>query len=287
MISKDTFGRRNAEYRESIYVGYRFYDKAEKELRFPFGHGLSYTRFTYSGLEIDGRTVTATVTNTGSVSGAEIVQLYIAPPQDNRHRPVQELKDFVRLELQPGESRRVSFTLDDRSFAVWADGWKVPAGSYEVRIAASSRDIRLTGRIEISGQKLSVPVWQQGSWYETMNGIPSRAEWEQVMGHPVMQNEKPLKGMFTLDNTCIEMKEHSLIMKIQYKVTENIIAKSFDGKKDYSDPSFRVMMVCAVDCPLRATVILAGGSMSDSVAQGLLHMANGHFFKGIAAMLKK
>ena len=106
VISKDTFGKRNVEYRESIYVGYRYYDKAHVDVRFPFGYGLSYTKFTYSNLQIQDRTVTATVTNIGSAFGAEVVQLYIAPPQNGIHRPVKELKGFARVELWPGESRQ-------------------------------------------------------------------------------------------------------------------------------------------------------------------------------------
>ena len=90
-----------------------------------------------------------------------------------------------------------------------------------------------------------------------------------------------------MDNTCLEMKDSSLVMKIQYKVTENIIAKSYGGKKDLSDPSYRMTLTCAVDCPLRASVISSGGSLTYSVAKGLLHMANGHYLKGIVAMLKK
>lgn len=287
VISKDTFGKRNVEYRESIYVGYRYYDKAGVAVRFPFGHGLSYTEFIYRNLQIHDRTVTATVTNTGSIAGAEVVQLYIAPPQDGIHRPVSELKGFVRVELLPNESRQVTFTLDDRSFAIWADGWKVPGGKYEVLLAASSRDIRLRGFVEIEGETVKPSRWQTGSWYRTLSGKPSREEWEMAMGHAVAIVPEAKKGQFTMDNSCWEMKSSSLIMKIQYKVTENIIAKSFGGKKDYSDPAFKMMMVCATDCPLRASVISAGGSMSDSVAQGLLDMANGHYIRGIKAMLKK
>lgn len=287
VISKDTFGKRNAEYRESIYVGYRYYEKARVDVRFPFGYGLSYTAFTYSNLQIQDRTVTATVKNTGSAAGAEVVQLYIAPPQNGIHRPVKELKGFVRVELQPGESRQVTFTLDDRSFAVWADGWKVPGGNYEVLLAASSEDIRLRGSVEIAGEVVKIPKWQKGSWYETLSGNPAREEWEKAMGHSVAIAPEAKKGQFTLDNSCLEMKDSSFIMKIQYKVTENIISKSFGGKKDDSDPSFKMMMVCATDCPLRAVVISSGGAMSDSLARGLLEMANGHYIRGIKAMLKK
>ena len=287
VISKDTFGRKNTEYREGVYVGYRYYDKAGKPVRYPFGHGLSYTEFAYSNLSVEGRTVSVKIQNTGTVRGEEVVQLYIAPPEDGLFRPTRELKGFSKVELDPGESATVQFELDDRSFAVWADGWKVPSGTYTVQIGASSRDIRLTGSIEIAGEEVVAPDWQVGSWYESLSGEPSREEWEKLMGHPVPVQAEPQKGQFTMDSTCMEMKDHSLVMKIQYKVTENIIAKGFGGKKDMSDPAYRMMLTCAVDCPMRAAVISSGGAMSDSLATGLLHMANGHIIRGIAAMLKK
>ena len=287
VICKDTFGKKNTEYREGIYVGYRYYDKAKKAVRYPFGYGLSYTAFAYSNLTVCDRKVSVEVKNTGAVSGAEVVQLYIAPPQSGLFRPVKELKGFERVELAPGEAKTVEFTLDDRSFAIWKDGWKVPGGTYTLQIGASSRDIRLEQHMEVPGEELVAPAWQSGSWYETLSGAPSREEWEQLMGHPVPVTAEPQKGQFTMDSTCMEMKEHSFIMKVQYKVTESIIAKSFGGKKDLDDPAYRMMITCATDCPMRSVVISSGGMMSDSLAQGMLHMANGHFFKGIKAMLKK
>ena len=287
VISKDTFGKKNTEYREGIYVGYRYYDKAKKSVRYPFGHGLSYTTFAYSDLIVRDRKVSVQVKNTGAVSGAEVVQLYIAAPKGGFFRPVRELKGFERVELEPGESKTVEFTLDDRSFAIWSEGWKIPGGTYTVQIGASSRDIRLEQSIEIVGEEISLPVWQAGSWYETLSGHPSREEWEKLMGHPVPVISEPKKGQFTMDSTCMEMKEHSFVMKIQYMVTENIIAKGFGGKKDMSDPSYKMMITCATDCPMRSVVISSGGMMNDSLAQGMLHMANGHYIKGLAAMLKK
>ena len=287
VISKDTFGKKNTEYREGIYVGYRYYDKAGKPVRYPFGYGLSYTSFEYSDLVVQNRKITVQVKNIGKCSGAEVVQLYIAAPQNGIFRPVKELKGFERVELEPGESKTMEFTLDDRSFAIWNDGWKIPGGTYVVQIGSSSRDIRLEQAVEISGEEMAIPVWQAGSWYETLNSKPSREEWEQLMGHPVPIIPEPKKGQFTMDSTCMEMKDHSLVMKIQYMVTESIIAKGFGGKKDMSDPSYKMMITCATDCPMRSVIISGGGAMSDSLAQGLLHMANGHYIKGIAAMLKK
>ncbi|MDD6033326.1 MAG: glycoside hydrolase family 3 C-terminal domain-containing protein, partial [Oscillospiraceae bacterium] len=287
VICKDSFGKRNVEYREGVYVGYRYYDKAKKAVRYPFGHGLSYTSFTYSDLKVNGRTVSVRVTNSGAVKGAEVVQLYVAPPKDGLFRPEKELKGFARVELEPGESKTIEFALDDRSFALWNDGWKIPGGTYTVQIGASSRDIRLQAEIEVAGEPVPAPVWQAGSWYESLQGKPSREEWEKLMGHPVPILPEPKKGSFTMDNSCLEMKDSSFIMKIQYKVTENIIAKDFGGKKDLTDPAYRMMLTCATDCPMRSVIINSSGSMSDSMAAGLLHMANGHFLKGIAAMLKK
>ena len=163
----------------------------------------------------------------------------------------------------------------------------IPGGTYTVQIGASSRDIRLEQVIEISGEEIAVPAWQFGSWYDAMNGQPSREEWEKLMGYPVSIISEPKKGQFTMDSTCMEMKDHSFVMKIQYMVTENIVAKGFGGKKDLSDPSYKMMLTCATDCPMRSVVISSGGMMSESVAQGMLHMANGHYIKGLAAMLKK
>ena len=286
VANRNTFGVYHPEYRESIYVGYRYYDKAGKDVRFPFGFGLSYTGFEYSSLKIDGRNVSVTIKNIGTMAGAEVVQLYVAPPQDGPYRPLRELKRFTRVELAPGEYKEVSFTLDDRCFAVWADGWKVPAGTYEIELAASSRDVRLRGTIQIAGEHIAVPAWQAGSWYETPNGLPSRTDWEKAIGHPVPVQPEPKKGSYTMDNSSMEMKEHSLIMKIMYSVTEKIIVKSFGGKKDLSDPAFKMMLICATDCPMRSVVINAGGSMNDGVAKGLVEMANGHYLRGIGKMIK-
>jgi len=190
---------------------------AGKAVRYPFGHGLSYTTFAYSDLRVQDRKVSVRIQNTGTVRGGEVVQLYVAAPQTGIFRPVKELKGFARVELEPGESREVAFTLDDRSFAIWSDGWRVCGGTYTIRIGASSRDIRLEQRIEIAGEEIPAPHWQKGSWYETLSGKPSREAWETLMGHPVPVIPEPVKGEFSMDSTCMEMKEHSLVMSSSTK----------------------------------------------------------------------
>ena len=281
VVSKETFGKRNVEYREGIYVGYRYYDKADRPVRYPFGHGLSYTSFTYSDLMIDGQTARFHITNSGTLSGSEVAQLYISPPKTGLHRPRRELKGFVKVSLTPGETKTVEIKLNDRSFSVWSDGWKTPGGIYTVQVGASSRDIRLQTEIRLDGDTVPTPKWQPGSWYEIPKGLPDRKEWEHLMGKPVPIVPEPQKGQFTMDNSCFEMKDSSFLMKLQYKVTEHIIAKDFGGKKDLSNPAYRMMLISAVDCPLRASVINSTGLMRDSLGRGLLLMANGHILKGL------
>lgn len=144
-----------SEYREGIYVGYRYFDTAKKAVKYPFGHGLSYTTFVYSDLKVSADRVSFQIRNTGSVSGAEIAQLYVhKATSDGMFRPEQELKGFVKVMLAPGEEQTVSIAFNDRSFAVWnvrENGWVIEGGVYEMRIGASSRDIRLRAEVRKDG----------------------------------------------------------------------------------------------------------------------------------------
>jgi beta-glucosidase len=156
------------EYREGIYVGYRYYDKKEMAVRFPFGHGLSYTTFTYSDLvlnksamqDTEKLTVSCTVKNTGKVSGKEAVQVYVRDTQSTVGRPVRELKEFAKVCLASGEEKRLSFTLDKRAFAYYEPkihDWYVESGIFAVEIGSSSRNIRLCGEVEVRGT-VEIPV---------------------------------------------------------------------------------------------------------------------------------
>ena len=285
VISRDTFGVRDPEYHEGIYVGYRYYDKAQKSVRYPFGHGLSYTSFEYSGLQINDKNVSVSIKNTGNVAGSEVVQLYVAPKTQGIFRPTRELRGFEKIFLLPGESKTVSFALDDRSFSVWSNGWKIPHGEYIIEIGSSSRDIRLSQSINISGEDVESAC--PNSWYHTLLGTPNREEWDKLMGHSVPLSREPKKGEFNMDNTCLEMKKYSLMMKIQYVVTKSIISKGIEGKKDMSNPTYKMMLTSAADCPMRSAVINSGGMMGESLARGMVLMANGKPIRGIAAMMKK
>ncbi len=270
------FGSKDAQYREGIYVGYRYYEKASIPVRWSFGFGLSYTTFAYSDLQVVGNRISVTITNTGTVPGAEVVQLYIAPHTAGIHRPIKELKRFQKKFLQPGESETVDFSLDDRAFAVWDGGWKVPAGTYDILIGDLKAVIRK------DGTEVPAPAWQHDSWYEHPSGTPTQNQWEAMLGHKYTENV-PMKGQFTMDNSVMEMKDHSLIMKIMYKATEGVIAKGFGGKKDYDNPDFRMMMAASAGGPLRSMQI--SGGIRGGLIKGMLHIANGHFLRGIKTII--
>lgn len=149
-------------YHEGIYVGYRYYDKKQMEVLFPFGHGLSYTTFAYGDIQADKRrfadtdtvTVSCRVKNTGGVFGKEIVQLYVRDVSSSVGRPVRELKAFAKVALEPGEEKRVSFTLDKRAFAYYETeihDWFVESGEFVIEIGASSRDIRQSVTVFVEG----------------------------------------------------------------------------------------------------------------------------------------
>lgn len=145
-------------YGENIFVGYRYYDKRDMAVSYPFGHGLSYTEFTYSGLLIDETEwasgqhirVSLNVKNTGGYAGSEVVQLYVKDTESFLPRPEKELKAFCKIRLEPGEEREVGFELDKRDFSFYSpekSAWVAEEGEYVIMAGASSRDIRLSQSI--------------------------------------------------------------------------------------------------------------------------------------------
>jgi beta-glucosidase len=158
-------------YGEGVFVGYRGYDAREQEVSYPFGHGLSYTSFGYSDLDVgvdgeEGVTVSATVTNTGSRAGKEVVQVYVSPPASAVARPVRELKAFAKVALEPGESRRVVLTLSRRDLSYFHPGqgrWVLEGGEFGVALGASSRDLRLSATITVTAPVPVPPLAEDAS----------------------------------------------------------------------------------------------------------------------------
>jgi len=155
-LNKEDVSKGKAVYGEGVFVGYRGYDANGVEPLFPFGFGLSYTKFSYDGLKLDAAEngslkASFTVKNIGAREGAEVAQVYVAPPKCAVPRPPKELKGFAKIQLKPGEAKSVSVELDKDAFAYWSPElkkWTVDAGKYEILVGASSRDIRLKGSCE-------------------------------------------------------------------------------------------------------------------------------------------
>jgi len=161
-------------YGEGVFVGYRGYDAREQEVSYPFGHGLSYTSFGYSDLDVavhgeQGVTVSATVTNTGSRAGKEVVQVYVGAPASAVAHPVRELKAFVKVALEPGESRRVELALTGRDLSYFHPGqgrWVREGGEFGIAVGASSRDLRLTTTVTITAPTPVPPLAEDASLEE-------------------------------------------------------------------------------------------------------------------------
>lgn len=202
---------KTSEYREGLFVGYRYFDTAQKPVLYPFGYGLSYTQFRYSDLKIDGDTVSFSVENTGKMSGAEVAQLYIAPRTNGTFRPAQELKGFVRITLAPNEKKRAEITLTDRSFALWStkhNDWVVESGEYEILVGASSRDIRLHGTVTRKGitEKLYDEPELAPYYTGDVMAVPDAA-FEALLGRPVPQRNWDREAPFGF-NDCVSQGEY-------------------------------------------------------------------------------
>jgi beta-glucosidase len=181
-------------YGEGLFIGYRGYDMCGQDVAFPFGFGLSYTTFELSQLEVTtsgsvsegnlAATVTVVVTNTGQATGAEVVQVYVRDPESSVRRPVRELKGFAKVELQPGESQRVSVTLDQRAFSFWSllhHRWVVESGEFTVEVGRHSRDLPLSQTVAVDAPSLAMPLTRDSTLHEWMSDAVGR----QILGDAV------------------------------------------------------------------------------------------------------
>ena len=281
--AKDNFAGagRTVQYREGLYVGYRYYQTAGVPVAFPFGYGLSYTSFAYSDLKVTADSVTLTVTNTGARDGAEIVQVYIAKPGAEIFRPVQELKAFARVPLAAGESRTVTLPLDDKAFRYWntsTDGWEIEGGRYEVRVGASSADIRLTADVDIRGTNATdpyagkaLPHYKSGS----VQNVPD-AEWEALLGHPIPQDKVKIDRNMTLGE--LNHSRSPLGWLIWAVLTALLNASFKKGKPDLN-------VLFQYNMPLRALAKMTSGAISMGMVDGLVMELQGFWIIGLVRVI--
>ena len=286
------------EYAESIYIGYRYYDKAKQKVRFPFGYGLSYTTFEYSDLQISKQSInfrnneeelsmTCKVKNTGTVAGSEILQLYIADKTPDIFKAEKELKGFAKVSLKPGEEKEVNFTLNKRSFAhydVNSKDWEVLTADYEIQIGASSADIRLNQRIKVVGTVDIMPYRNLPNWYVKPVGKPNISDFEKIYGRTIKPFIPNKKGEYTLINTFNDMKK-SFMVRIIMGAMSKMILKMNGGDKNSSEYIFTIQIV--FNTPVVRLVQQGGGATPLGLMVGVVEFANGHFFRGIKAMTSK
>ena len=275
---------RLAEYREGIFVGYRYYDTAEIAVRYPFGFGLSYTSFSYSDLKITPEEVAFTLTNTGAVEGAEIAQLYISALNSQMFRAKKELKGFQKVFLKPGESRRLSIKLDDKAFRyfnVLTNQFEIESGAYELCVGASSQDIRLKDVCQIQGTMAPIPYSKEmlPSYYSGHVTNVSDEEFKRLLGREIpdalWDRTKPL-GREDMISQMFYAK--SGLARFVYKVLTDIKDRSIAKGK----PDLNILFIYHM--PFRGIAKMTGGAVNMEMVDALLVVINGHFFKGIVQL---
>ena len=281
--AKDNFAGagRTVQYREGLYVGYRYYQTAGVPVAFPFGYGLSYTSFAYSELKADARSVTLTVTNTGSRAGAEIVQVYAAKPDAQIFRPAQELKAFTKVWLEAGESKTVTLLLDDKAFRYWntkTDSWEVEGGTYELRVGASSADIRLTAAVEVNGTSAPNPYAGKALPHYTsgkVQRVPDD-EWETLLGRPIPADTVKIDRNMTLGE--LNHSRSPLCWLVWAVLTMMLNASYKRGK-----PNLNVMF--QYNMPLRALAKMTSGAISMGMVDGIVLEAKGFWVIGLLKVI--
>ncbi len=280
------------EYREGLYVGYRYFDKTEKQVEFPFGFGLSYTKFEYSGISADDKGVKFTVTNTGDVDGAEIAQLYVGKKDGRIFRPVRELKGFKKAYLKKGESKEVTISFDDKTFRyfdVESNQWEVEGGEYVLYIGASSRDIRLETKVTRAATKTECPYKPEElpSYYSGNVEKVGDKEFAEILGRDI-----PRSGYNFYKKNRMVITENCTVADLRY--SKRWVGRLFSGVI-----RFAIKLMSATGNRAMANTLVMGvlhqpvrglakfGGMSRRQMEALLLIFNGHFFKGVGQFLSK
>ena len=273
--------RKTVEYREGLYIGYRYFTTAEKAVRFPFGYGMSYTTFAYSDMAADEQGVSLTVTNTGSVAGTEIVQLYIAKKNSELFRPAKELKGFARVTLAPGEKQRITITLDDKAFRFWnvkANRWEIEGGEYELLVGASVEDIRLCEKISVHGTATVHPYEDRNldCYYKGDVLHVSDADFEKLLGHPIPNGKTKIDRNLTLGELNHARSPLGWLVWLVLTILLDVSYKR--GKPDLN-------ILFQYNMPLRALAKMTNGAISMGMVDGIVMELQGFWILGLVRVI--
>lgn len=292
--SSESFGvkSRQVEYAESIYIGYRYYEKAGISVQFPFGYGLSYTQFELSDLKViygnnaldsdfiwnlsekDEAAVSCRVKNTGKRAGAEVVQIYVSDRTPDIFKAEKELKGFCKVYLEAGEEKEVTIALNRRSFMhydVRTQNWEVLTGQYQIQVGTSSADICLAQDIHVQGTVDTLGYKELPKWYICPTGKPSVSDFEKLYGRKITPFESEKPGEYTLLNTFDDMKENPIVQQIMDGMKGGIL-QSCGG--DENDPEFLFTINIVFGTPLIRLVQQGGGRTPLALMQAAVGAAN-------------
>ena len=275
---------RNSEYREALYVGYRYYSTVGKKIRFPFGYGLSYTTFEYSNFSVNEDGVIFSIKNTGTVRAAEIAQLYIGKKSDTVFRPLRELKGFQRVSLDPGEQQMVSIPFDDKTFRFYdvrTNSWEIETGTYDIMIGKNADEMVLQDQLWIEGTVAS--------------GCYSREEFEPYFEGKIRNIDDDLfhklygqavpdggwNGKIDMNDAVCQLYYGKGIFGRLYCYTLKGLLKICEWR---GKPNLNLLF--NYNMPIRGYAKMTGGFVTMEMARALTDMANGHRIKGTARLIK-
>ena len=274
---------RTAEYRESVFVGYRYFETAHVPVLFPFGFGLSYTTFEYSDLTVTDKEAAFTLKNTGKMDGAEVAQLYVSKTDGEVFRPAKELKGFQKVFLKAGESKKVTIPLDDKAFRYFnvnTNQFEVEGGEWNILIGASAADIKLSGKVSVKGTEAKSP-YDKAKFAKYFSGDIkniSDEEFEALLGRPIPDGH--WSGTLDMnDAICQLYYAKSGLARFVYKIMTNMLNKSIEK----GEPDLNITFI--YNMPFRGIAKMAGGMCTMEMAEGILTVCNGHFFKGMGAVI--
>ena len=274
---------RTAEYRESIFIGYRYYDTSKVRVQYPFGFGLSYTTFEYADLQVNRNGIKVTVKNTGNYDGAEVVQVYVGLPNAIVFRPEKELKGFAKVFIKAGESAEVVIPFDDKTFRYWnvkTNRWEIEMGTYQIMVGASVSDIRVTAPLQVDGTTSQYPYnpAELPYYYTGLVQDVSDKEFETLLGYPIPSGK--WAGELGLNDAICQMYyAKSGLARFIYRRLTAMKKKSEEQGK----PDLNILFI--YNMPFRALAKMTGGMVSMEMAEGIRTVVNGHFFRGMGKVI--
>ncbi len=274
---------RNSEYRESIFVGYRYYDTAGVDVLYPFGFGLSYTSFEYSDVVVDENGVTFTLKNTGVFDGAEVCQMYVALKDAKIFRPKKELKGFKKVFLKSGESKTVTIPFDDKTFRFWnvkSNQWEVEGGNYDILVGSSSADIRLSASKYVEGNVTVYPYHTNTmqDYYDGKIQAVTDKEFEALLGYSIPSGS--WNGQLGANDAICQMYyAKSGLARFLYKRLTAMKKKSDES----GVPDLNILFI--YNMPFRAIAKMSGGMADMNMVHGIVSMINGHFWSGLGKVI--